>query len=382
MAQLPSTAFPWRSGNHITLLIDGREFFPRMLAAIQQAQQSISLEMYLCSSGTVFEEFRDALIAAAQRGVRVQVLLDDYGCKEVRRHDRQLLAASGVALHLYNPIRLRRGIKNLLRNHRKVLIVDNVVAFTGGAGLTDEFLSASEPSSAWHDVMAEIRGPVIADWQQLFNRTWLGLLKQMQSNPLPLAPTFGGNNNPSEATGRVVASYGPQAHQVLQSLHRRIKSAQHRAWIVTPYFMPSWKLRQRLIKAARRGVDTRVLVPGVHTDHPTVRQASRRYYARLLLHGVRIFEYQPRFIHAKIALCDDWASVGSTNFDRWNLRWNLDANQEVADINFATQLVTMLDSDFAQSIELRQQDWSHRPWHQRCAEWLTGWIERWSGRLR
>jgi phosphatidylserine/phosphatidylglycerophosphate/cardiolipin synthase-like enzyme len=190
------------------------------------------------------------------------------------------------------------------------------------------------------------------------------------------------NDNRRDGAGRVVASYGPQAHQVLQSLHRRIKSAHHRVWIVTPYFMPSWKLRQRLIGAARCGVDTRILVPGVHTDHPAFRQASRRYYARLLLHGVRIFEYQPRFIHAKIALCDDWASIGSTNFDRWNLRWNLDANQEVADINFATQLVTMLDSDFAQSIELRQQDWLHRPWHQRCMEWVTGWLERWSGRLR
>jgi len=98
--------------------------------------------------------------------------------------------------------------------------------------------------------------------------------------------------------------------------------------------------------------------------------------------GVRIFEYQPRFIHTKVALCDNWATVGSTNFDRWNVRWNLDANQEVADINFATQLVTMLDADFAESIELRSCDWQRRPWHQRLLEWFSGLLERWSGWLK
>lgn len=381
MASLLSTSFPWRTGNQFQLHVDGAQFFPRMLLAIQQARHSISLEMYLCGSGKVFSEFRDALIAATQRGVTAHLLLDDFGSLQLNNHDREQLVKAGIALRFYNPLSWRRGLKNLLRNHRKILVVDNAVAFTGGAGLTDEFAD-DDSTAAWHDVMLEIHGPVVHDWQALFDHTWRGALKMKrsgQSNKSDVTPTF---ERGAIGKGRVVASFGPQAHHVLQSLHRRINAAQRRTWVVTPYFMPSWKLRQRLIKSARRGVDTRVLVPGVHTDHPTLRQASRHYYAKLLYHGVRIFEYQPRFIHAKIALCDDWASVGSTNFDRWNVRWNLDANQEVADINFVTQLATMLDLDFSHSIELRQQDWLHRPWQQRCVEWFVGLLERWSGWLK
>ncbi len=380
MASLLSTSFPWRAGNQFQLHEDGAQFFPRMLSAIQQAQHSISLEMYLCSSGKVFGKFRDALIAAAQRGVTVKLLLDGFGSLQVNTHDRAQLLKAGIELRFYNPISWRRGLKNLLRNHRKVLIVDKVIAFTGGAGLTDEF-AGNDNTAAWHDVMLEIHGAVVTDWQRLFDRTWLGSLKIKlgqfnRSNASRLLQRI------TDENGRVVASFGPQAHHVLQSLHRQIKVAQRRAWIVTPYFMPSWKLRQRLIEAAHRGLDTRILVPGVHTDHPAFRQASHQYYAKLLHHGVRIFEYQPCFIHLKTALCDDWVSIGSTNFDRWNVRWNLDANQEVADIDFVTQLVTMLDLDFSHSIELRQQDWLLRPWYQRGMEWFIGLLERWSDWLK
>lgn len=382
MASLLTTTFPWRNGNQFNLHVDGKQFFPGMLAAIRSSQQTICLEMYLCGSGNVFSEFRDALIDAALRGVAVRVLLDDFGSLQVHHHDRELLLNAGVQLKFYNPLDWRRGLKNLLRNHRKVLIIDHHAAFTGGAGLIDEFVSGDRGAPAWHDVMLEVQGPVVADWQQLFDRTWFGIRKHLALRRVRSEVLQPRDGEHAAGAGRVVASYGPQAHEVLQSLHRRLKTARHRAWLVTPYFMPSWKLRQRLIKAAHRGVDTRVLVPGVHTDHPALRQASRRYYSKLLREGVRIFEYQPRFIHAKIALCDDWISVGSTNFDRWNVRWNLDANQEAGDHDLCAQLAAMLDADFAHSVELKQEDWQHRPWLERFAEWATGVLERWSGRLR
>jgi len=375
-----TTPFPWRGGNRFTMHVGGEIYFARMLNAINAAKHSVVLEMYLCSSGKVFSKFRDALIAAATRGVATRVLLDAYGSAQVQSADREMLRTGGVHLHFYNPIRWRQGFKNLLRNHRKSLIVDESIAFTGGAGLTDEFMFAQGQEPAWRDVMLEINGPVVNDWRLLFDHTWNALRHPMKSYRFIKIHASAEDTTPSE--GRVVTSYGPQAHYVLQSLYRKIKESRARVWIVTPYFVPSWKLRHRLTRAAQHGVDTRVLVPGRFTDHPSVRRASQRYYAALLHAGVRIFEYQPTFIHTKVALCDNWATIGSTNFDRWNVRWNLDANQEVADINFATQLATMLDSDFAASIELHSFDWQRRPWYQRCTEWFYGMLERWSSWLK
>lgn len=368
--------FPWRGGNRFVLLADGSQFFPRMLQAIEQARRSICIEMYLVGSGRIFTLFRDALIAAARRGVKVRLLFDDFGGLELNAEDRRLLQAPGIALLFYNRLRWRQGLRNLFRNHRKLLLVDERIAFTGGAGLTDEFSAEVHGELAWHDVMLEIHGPVVADWRVLFERTWRGLRSMLRAAEVAVPQPHG-----VPQIGCVVASNGPQAHHVMQSLLKRLKRARQRAWLVTPYFVPSWKLRRQLIKTAARGVDTRVLVPGKLTDHGAIRQASRRHYGQLLRHGVRIFEYQPRFMHAKIAVCDVWVSVGSTNFDRWNFYWNLDANQEVEDAAFTAQMLAMLETDFAACVELQYDLWQRRPWWWRLAERLTGRLDSWLGKL-
>lgn len=369
--------FPWRGGNQFCLRVDGADFFPRMLAAIEGAQRSVDMEIYLAASGVVFTRFADALIAAAGRGVRVRVLLDDFGSLQLDLQDRTRLIHAGVRLAFYNRLRWREGLRNLFRDHRKLLLVDETVAFTGGAGLTDEFLNGQGRGPPWHEMVVEIRGPVLADWRFLFERTWRGLgLMWRAPEPDAIIAT-----QAAQQRGCVVASNGPQAHHVMQSLHRRLKHVRERAWLVTPYFVPSWKLRRRLVQAVKRGVDVRVLVPGPHTDHPALRQASRRFYTKLLRQRVRIFEYQPRFIHAKVALCDQWVTVGSTNFDRWNFHWNLDANQEVEDAGFAAQTIAILEEDFAQSLELHYDQWQRRPWWWRTLEALTGTLDRWLSKL-
>ena len=154
-----------------------------------------------------------------------------------------------------------------------------------------------------------------------------------------------------------------------------------RVWIATAYFIPPWKIRRALKKAVRRGVDVRLLLPGPVTDHPAVRHAGRRYYQRLLRHGVRIFEYQPRFLHQKVIVCDDWVSLGSANLDRWNLRWNLEANQEVSDAGFARATCAMLANDFNDAVECRYETWRRRPWRARLPEWLWGMVDRLLERL-
>ncbi len=275
MASILRTLFTWRTHNQFFLHIDGEKFYPRMLESIRQAQQFISLEMYLCASGKVFDEFRDALIAAAQRGVAVRLLLDGFGSLQLNARDRDLLVGAGISLRFFNPLSWRGGIKNLLRDHRKIMIVDKTAVFTGGAGLTDEFVPIDNDTPGWHDVMVEIRGSLVTDWQWLFDRSWNGIRNRFKRRLFDASFEVE-TRQLASGMGRVAPSFGPQAQLVLQSLHQQIKFAQQRVWVVTPYFIPSWKFRQRLIHAAHRGVDTRVLVPGTYTDHPSLRRASQR----------------------------------------------------------------------------------------------------------
>ncbi len=185
--------------------------------------------------------------------------------------------------------------------------------------------------------------------------------------------------------GRVGITTAVFAQDIKHSLPHQIRRAEHHVWIATAYFVPSRKILRALKRAARRGVDVRLLLPGPYTDHPAVRHAGHRYYGRLLRNGVRIFEYRPRFLHAKTVLCDDWASIGSSNHDRWNLRWNLEANQEVRNTDFAEAVGAMFEEDFRQSTEIAYEEWRGRPWRTRLREQWLGRVDMWLeslGRLR
>lgn len=177
--------------------------------------------------------------------------------------------------------------------------------------------------------------------------------------------------------GRVATASALYIQDIRRSLFSRIRNATQRIWMCTAYFVPSRKLLRALGQAAQQGVDVRLLVPGPISDHPAVRHAGRRFYSRLMRHGVRIFEYQPRFLHAKTLLCDEWVSIGSSNFDRWNLRWNREANQEVNDARFAVVVHHMLENDLAHSIEIDKERWRRRRWITRLRERLWGRVDLW-----
>ncbi|MCW9089409.1 MAG: phospholipase D-like domain-containing protein [Gammaproteobacteria bacterium] len=369
--------YPWRDGNHFELLIDGEQFFPPMLQAINEARSHVLLEFYLFESGNIADTFIQTLCAAAERGVKVYLLLDDFGARGLHRQDLRILQGGGVELAFYNPLRYGRLRRNLLRDHRKLLCVDGHTAFTGGTGITDEFDSAGNPG-AWHEVMLRGHGPVVADWQQLFQENW----QRWSQSELQLS-TPPEDQHSGTQRGRLAPS-SPAHADIKRSLINRLRGAEQRIWIATAYFIPSRKIRRLLRRAARSGADVRLLLPGPHTDHPAVRHAGRRFYARLLRHGVRIYEYQPRFLHAKVLLCDDWVSIGSSNIDRWNLRWNLEANQEIASAQMARKVACMFEQDFSDSHEVKAEHWYRRPWHRRLLEWLWGsvdlWVERRSQR--
>jgi phosphatidylserine/phosphatidylglycerophosphate/cardiolipin synthase-like enzyme len=368
--------FPWRDGNRFQLLIDGNQFYPAMLHAIAAADNHVLLEMYLMESGEVADRFIAALLAAAERGVAVYLLLDDFGARGLQRKDRERLQQGNITVVYYNRLRYGELRRNFFRDHRKLLVVDSRIAFVGGAGITDEFDPPHLPERRWRETMVAAEGPVVVDWQSLFCDTWRHAAGIHLTFPTSVKPEMAGTQR-----GRVNYSRGILYPEITRTVINRTRGARNRIWLAMAYFVPSVKLRRSLRQAARRGVDVRLLLPGNHTDHPAVRHAGRRFYSRLLRHGVRIFEYQPRFSHSKVVACDEWVSIGSSNIDRWTLHWNLEANQEIDDTSFAEQVCLMLEQDFRNSRECLFTEWRNRPWYRRLRESFWGRIDIWIERL-
>ncbi len=360
--------FAWQEGNRFTLLIDGTQFFPAMLASIRGATRFIAMEMYLFESGSIATRIIDALSAAAQRGVVVHVLLDHYGSLALHDADRARLRGSGAQLHFYNPLAMASWRRSLYRDHRKILIADGEVAFVGGAGITDEFVAVNA-RPGWRETMVEVRGPVVRDWCALFAEAWQHCSGKVFNVDYTLVLDAGTQQ------GRVVSNQARGPWEIHRSILNRMRSARRQAWLATAYFVPSWKLRRALRFAGRAGTDVRLLLPGPLSDHPGVSHAGRRHYGGLLRHGVRIYEYQPRFMHQKVLLCDGWASIGSSNVDRWGQRWNLEANQEIDDAGFALEVAAMLQADFAQAQEITYTNWRQRSWSRRFLEKFWGRID-------
>jgi cardiolipin synthase A/B len=366
---------PLRDGNRFALLTDGRDFFARMLAAIDDSTQYILAEFYLVESGQVIDRFIAALSRAASRGVRVRVLFDAFGARGLREEDRARLRIAGIDLVFFNVPRWRAFSRMFVRDHRKLLVVDGAAGFTGGAGLADMFSADAQPDNYWLDCIVEIRGPVLRDWHELFAGTWKTSARRELDTPPGPSPTL----SPGER-GRLAAGAGLGTKDLSRSVTQRVRKARSRVWIATAYFWPSSRLRRALRRAARRGIDVRLLLPGPFTDAPVARSVARLFYARLLANGVVIYEYQPRFLHAKLVLCDGWASIGSSNLDRWGFMWNLEANQEVDSPAFAQKADAMFSQAFDYSVVLRNVGDVKHHWSVPLWRILTSVILAWSAR--
>lgn len=368
----------WKEGNRITLLPDSRCFVPALLEAIDKAEESVWFEQYLIESGRVTRRFFDALTRAAQRGVEVRVLLDSFGAVGLGQRDRARLTAAGVALRHYNPFMMRRLRRNLNRNHRKLILVDRRTAYTGGYCMTDDYLGD------WFDLVVKAQGPVVEDWIGLFADLWESSRtrgdKATLRRELPAAPPLVAQ--PHGVTARMVHNEGPDNQTIRHSLHRRLGMARQQLWMYTPYFLPSRQLRRLITDAAARGVDVRLLVAGKGHDHPSVRYAGQRHYTQLLDAGIKIYEYLPRFTHAKFCIVDDWVTVGSCNFDHWSLHWNLEANLEVENADFAARMVELFEQHRGDSKPILASRWEQRPKAQRYRERISSLVSSWLAGLR
>ncbi len=361
--------FPWQNDNSFRLLIDGPAFFSEMLKDIKAAQHYILLEMYLVNSCHLSQRFFQAMADASHRGVSVYLLLDDFGARGLNSRDRKYLRQHNIQLSFYNPLHLQEHKLRLFRDHRKLLVVDGYTAYVGGAGLIDEFDSLLFPQQNWRENMVRIQGPNVLQWQDLFVDNWA----RWSTIDIPLrTPTF----RDMHQTGRVTITQGPRLMEIKRSFINHVRNAQRRVWMSTAYFAPSRKLRRTLRRTALRGIDVRLLIPGTITDQPLTRFVAQRYYSHLLRDGVRIFEYQPRFMHAKLVMCDNWVSLGSCNIDRWNMLWNLDANQEIKDSQFSSAVIDMFQADFANSKEILLEDWKKRSILTRIQIWFWAFTVR------
>jgi len=366
--------YPWRYDNSFQLLVDGTDYFSSMLDEIRKAKNQILFEAYLFESGKTADSFITELSNAKKRNVEVYIILDEYGTKGLIDKDKDKLTAAGIELLLYNPASFFHFGRSLKRDHRKLLTIDKHIAFIGGAGITDEF-SPDATDNYWHDVMLKVEGDVVFDLIHSFNQIW------NKYNPRKKIHLTSDKANPSQKNNksRVLISAGAEKNEIFRALITRIRNSKNHVWLTSPYFISSWKIRRTLRYAAKKGVDVRLIFPGPHSDHKWVTYGMQRYYQRLLRANVAVYEYQPRFTHAKIILCDDWFTVGSSNLDRWNQFLNLDANIEIYDDKSHKQIIDFFQKDFSKSKLIILNKWNTRSFIQHIREWISGVIIYWLG---
>ena len=355
-------------GNQVALLRDGKEAFPAMLEAIEAAEHHVLLEMYWFDSDSAGRRFARALTDAAARGAQVAVLYDSLGSIEASGSMFDELQKSGVLVVEYNPLlpwrrRFKMG-RLSRRDHRKILVVDGDVGFTGGINLSDLWLPTEDNGGGWRDDAVMLRGPAVSGFIEAFRRTWYA-----QGGPrLELPATIGGSSAGKHDV-RVLTENGPRhRREIITAYLYRIYGAKSRVWLTNSYFMPNRRVVRALKRAADRGVDVRILLPG-KSDVEVVRHAGRAIWGGLLRHGVRIYEWQKSILHSKTAVVDGvWSTIGSMNLDYRSLLWNLEVNVAVLDAEFGRVMERSFEQDLSESSEVDPRAFLFRPLGQRLLE--------------
>ena len=359
-------------GNAVTELLNGDQIFPPMLAAIKGAQKSITFETYIYWSGDIGKQFADALSERARAGVRVHVLLDWVGSANMDESYLTEMKEAGVQIekfhkpHWYNLARLNN------RTHRKLLVVDGQVAFTGGVGIAPQWMGNAQNPDHWRDSHYLVRGPVVAQMQATFLDNWLKVTGKVLHGALYFPPIA-----PAGAQKAQMFSSSPSSGSESMQLmyHLAITAAERSIDLSVAYFVPDELTQKHLMDALARGVRVRFITPGEHTDTDTVKAASRATWGPLLQAGALIYEYQPTMYHCKVMIVDQLlVSVGSTNFDNRSFRLNDEANLNVYDAAFAKRQTEVFEDDLKRSRRVTYEEWLNRPLREKAHEKLTGWL--------
>ena len=359
-------------GNAVTELLNGDQIFPPMLAAIQGAKKSITFETYIYWSGDIGKQFADALSERARTGVRVHVLLDWVGSAKMDESYLTEMKEAGVQIekfhkpHWYNLARLNN------RTHRKLLVVDGQVGFTGGVGIAPQWMGNAQDPDHWRDSHYLVRGPVVAQMQATFLDNWLKVTGKVLHGELYFPPIA-----PAGAQKAQMFSSSPSSGSESMQLmyHLAITAAERSIDLSVAYFVPDELTQKHLMDALARGVRVRFITPGEHTDTDTVKAASRATWGPLLQAGALIYEYQPTMYHCKVMIVDQLlVSVGSTNFDNRSFRLNDEANLNVYDAAFAKRQTEVFEDDLKRSRRVTYEEWLNRPLREKAHEKLTGWL--------
>jgi cardiolipin synthase A/B len=366
--------------SQIEVLTNGDVYFPAELEAIRNAKQSIHVEAYILYKGEISRKFVDALAERARAGVSVKMVIDSIGSFSTPNSYFDDLRAAGGRVEWYQPITWWNFKRFNNRTHREVIVIDGELAFTGGSGIADVWWNG-DGKPRWRETMFRVEGDLVTGLQTTFAENWLEASGEILVGG-DCFPTedIEQEDVPEHATAGLCVISSPQAGRSTRArvlFQVLLASAKKEILVTSPYFLPDESARQEMIKAVQRGVDVRVITPGDHADHLLTRRSSRSRYGDLLKGGVRISEYQPAMIHAKILLIDGiWAVVGSTNFDNRSFGINDEVNLAARDTALAARLEEDFARDWAQSKPVTLEEWERRPMSERVVELLGKVIER------
>ncbi len=357
---------PVVSGNQVKELINGDEIFPSMLAAIRSAENTITFETYIYWSGEIGKTFAEALAERSRAGVKVHVMVDWVGSAKMDDQLLELMKDAGVEIFKYRPLHWYHIARMNNRTHRKLLVVDGKIGFTGGVGIADKWLGNAQDADHWRDSHFRIEGPAVAHMQAAFMDNWMktsGEVLHGEEYFPPIEPV-------GEHYAQVFKSSSSAGSESVRLMYLlSIASARKTVYIANAYFVPDDLSIQTIVRALQRGVKVKILLPGSRIDTEPVRRASRARWGDLLKAGAEIHEYQPTMYHCKVMIVDDvWVSVGSTNFDSRSFRLNDEANLNIYDHAFAQRQIDIFEDDLKKSRQITYEAWQRRPWSEKLLE--------------
>ena len=374
------TGSPLTTGNKATLLKNGTDTYAAMLAAIHNATDNINIEMYTFSDGPVGQMFANALIERQQHGVQVNVSYDGLGSFNTSAAFFDRMRQNGIEVLQYRPV----GPFSLIwpstighRDHRKMLVVDGRVAFTGGINISEVYGSglgsrpSHEATNYWRDTDIQMEGPAVGEFQKIFIAQWL-YQKGPKLKPRNYFPEL---NRMGNQIARIIASVPERLSKIYVTLISAIVNSETNVFITDAYFAPDHQMLHALEHAARRGVDVRLLLPS-QTDEPLILFAARSHYSDLLESGVKIYEWQGEMLHAKTATIDGvWSTVGTSNLDWWSIARDNEINAILLSHSFGENMEEMFDDDLKSAKEITPDQWKHRGIEERSKEIMAGMIE-------
>lgn len=353
-------------GNRITALQNGVEIFPAMLEAIRGARVSITFETYIYWSGEIGTEFAEALAARARAGIPVNVTIDWVGSVKMDEELLDLMEEAGVRVHRYRPLHWYNLGRMNNRTHRKLLVVDGRVGFTGGVGVADIWQGNAGNPDSWRDTHYRIEGPVVAQVQAAFNDNWIKTTGEVLNGEAyfpPLEPV-----GQMDAHLFIASPAGGSESMHLMYL-MALAAAEHTIDLAASYFVPDDLLTTAIVAARHRGVRVRILLPGPHIDSATVKIASKGEWGELLQAGAEVYVYQPTMLHTKLLVIDnEFVSVGSTNFDIRSIKLNDEASLNIYNREFAQKMTEMFEADIKPTIQYTYAMWQERPLKEKLSE--------------